>query len=163
MEFNIYIPVLAPKVQVLQFWLLPLHDLETLICWMNIAQQHAANKIPPTCPPHTPEHLTTQIQIRITLHSVSHYRKRTTVAENLTAGKKGLMWGITLNLYEHHSTHCNILNIIASTKHVRYILSQVLVPQLQNLIVPCVCRPVFLICSLPILSVEEAKGFQISK
>jgi hypothetical protein len=70
------------------------------------------------------------------------------------------MWGITL----HHSTHCNILNIIASTKHVwYYILSQVVVPQLQNLIVPCVCRPVFVMCSLPILSVEEAKRFQVTK
>jgi hypothetical protein len=54
MEFNIYIPILAPKVQVLQFGLLPLHDLETLICWMNIAQQHAENKIPPPAP-HTPQ------------------------------------------------------------------------------------------------------------
>jgi len=47
---------LAPKAQVLQFWLLPLHDLETLICWVNIAQQHAANKIPPA---HTPQYIST--------------------------------------------------------------------------------------------------------
>jgi hypothetical protein len=47
---------LAPKAQVLQFWLLPLHDLETLICRVNIAQQHAANKIPPA---HTPQYIST--------------------------------------------------------------------------------------------------------
>jgi hypothetical protein len=47
---------LAPKAQVLQFWLLPLHDLETLICRVNIAQQHAANKIPPA---HTPHYIST--------------------------------------------------------------------------------------------------------
>ncbi len=40
----------------LQFWLLPLHDLETLICRVNIAQQHAANKIPPA---HTPQYIST--------------------------------------------------------------------------------------------------------
>jgi hypothetical protein len=63
---------LAPKAQVLQFWLLPLHDLETLICWVNIAQQHAANKIPPA---HTPQYISTPDPN--TNHCIlqSHYRR----------------------------------------------------------------------------------------